>query len=69
MKFRLNECDCGTLHRKPMVVMYKAGRMLSYFARKFLLKTPFLSLPNILAGRRSRSPLRRLRLNSRGSLK
>ncbi len=49
----------ATLHvahyRKPMVVMYNAGRLLAMlygpFGR-FLLKTPHLSLVNILAGRR-----------------
>lgn len=49
----------ATLHvayyRKPMVVLYDAGRLLSAFSRplgRMVLKTPHLSLVNILAGRR-----------------
>jgi lipid-A-disaccharide synthase len=49
----------ATLHvahyRKPMVVLYDAGRLLSALYRplgRFVLKTPHLSLVNILAGRR-----------------
>jgi lipid-A-disaccharide synthase len=49
----------ATLHvahyRKPMVVMYDAGRLLRALDRpfgRFVLKTPHLSLVNILAGRR-----------------
>ncbi len=48
-----------TLHvahyRKPMVVLYDAGRLLSVLYRplgRFVLRTPHLSLVNILAGRR-----------------
>jgi lipid-A-disaccharide synthase len=42
-------------YRKPMVVLYDAGFLLSAihrWARRFILKTPHLSLVNILAGRR-----------------
>ncbi|MBU0638589.1 MAG: lipid-A-disaccharide synthase [Planctomycetes bacterium] len=42
-------------YRKPMVVMYDAGRLLALIHRllgRFILKTPHLSLVNILAGRR-----------------
>jgi lipid-A-disaccharide synthase len=49
----------ATLHvahyRKPMVVLYDAGRLLSFVYRplgRFVLKTPHLSLVNVLAGRR-----------------
>jgi len=49
----------ATLHaayyRKPMVVLYDAGRLLSSLYRpfgRFVVKTPHLSLVNILAGRR-----------------
>ncbi len=49
----------ATLHvahyRKPMIVMYDAGRLLGALYRpfgRFVLKTPHLSLVNILAGRR-----------------
>ena len=49
----------ATLHvayyRKPMIVMYDAGRLLSPFYRlfgRFILQTPHLSLLNILAGAR-----------------
>jgi lipid-A-disaccharide synthase len=49
----------ATLHvayyRKPMVVLYEAGRVLSTLYRplgRLILKTPHLSLVNILAGRR-----------------
>lgn len=49
----------ATLHvahyRRPMVVLYDAGRLLAALHRlfgRFVLKTPHLSLVNILAGRR-----------------
>ena len=49
----------ATLHvahyRKPMVVMYDAGRLLAWPHRlfgRYLLRTPHLSLVNILAGTR-----------------
>ncbi|MFQ5804964.1 MAG: lipid-A-disaccharide synthase [Phycisphaerae bacterium] len=49
----------ATLHvahyRKPMVVLYDAGRLLAALHRplgRFILKTPHLSLVNILASRR-----------------
>lgn len=39
------------LRRRPMVVMYKASRLLAGAVRRGLIQTPFLSLPNILAER------------------
>jgi lipid-A-disaccharide synthase len=49
----------ATLHvahyRKPMIVMYDAGRLLGALHHafgRFILKTPHLALVNILAGRR-----------------
>lgn len=49
----------ATLHvayyRKPMIVMYDAGRLLALLSRlfgRFILRTPHLSLLNILAGAR-----------------
>ena len=42
-------------HQKPMVVMYDAGRLLEWPYRlfgRYVLKTPHLSLVNILAGAR-----------------
>ena len=42
-------------HRKPMIVLYDAGPLLSIahrLAGRLILKTPHLSLVNILAGRR-----------------
>jgi len=49
----------ATLHvayyRKPMIVMYDAGRLLALLSRlfgRFVLQTPHLSLLNILAGAR-----------------
>jgi lipid-A-disaccharide synthase len=49
----------ATLHvayyRKPMIVMYDAGRLLALLSRlfgRFILQTPHLSLLNILAGAR-----------------
>ena len=37
--------------RKPMIVMYNTSRLMYHLLGRWLLKTPFLSLPNILAGR------------------
>lgn len=39
-------------HRKPMIVMYNASRVFYHLLGRWLLTTPHLSLPNILAGRR-----------------
>ena len=38
--------------RKPMIVMYNASRLAYHLLARWLVKTPYLSLPNILAGRR-----------------
>ncbi|MCC7293190.1 MAG: lipid-A-disaccharide synthase [Phycisphaerales bacterium] len=38
-------------HRKPMLVMYNASRVFYHLVGRWLLTTPYLSLPNILAGR------------------
>jgi len=37
--------------RKPMIVMYNASRLFYHVVGRWLVKTPHLSLPNILAGR------------------
>ncbi|MFQ5494918.1 MAG: lipid-A-disaccharide synthase [Phycisphaerae bacterium] len=39
-------------HRRPMVVMYNASRLFYQTVGRWLIRTPYLSLPNILAGRR-----------------
>ncbi len=39
-------------HRKPMIVMYNASRVFYHLLGRWLLTTPHLSLPNILAGKR-----------------
>ena len=36
---------------KPMIVMYNASRVMYHLVARWLVKTPHLSLPNILAGR------------------
>ena len=36
---------------KPMIVMYNVSRVAYHLLARWLVKTPFLSLPNILAGR------------------
>lgn len=38
-------------HQRPMIVMYKASRLFYHLIGRWLLRTPHLSLPNILAGR------------------
>jgi lipid-A-disaccharide synthase len=35
----------------PMIVMYQSNRLMWYLIGKWLIRTPFLSLPNIVAGR------------------
>ncbi|MCO6438884.1 MAG: lipid-A-disaccharide synthase [Phycisphaerae bacterium] len=37
---------------KPMIVMYNASRMMYHLVGRWMVRTPHLSLPNILAGRR-----------------
>lgn len=39
-------------HEKPMIVMYNASRIFYHLIGRWLIHTPYLSLPNILAGRR-----------------
>lgn len=39
-------------HGTPMIVMYNAGRWTYHLLGRWLITTPHLSLPNILAGRR-----------------
>jgi len=39
------------LQRKPMIVMYRASRIGYHLLGRWVIATPFLSLPNILAGR------------------
>jgi lipid-A-disaccharide synthase len=36
----------------PMIVMYQSNRLMWHLVGKWLIRTPFLSLPNIVAGRR-----------------
>lgn len=38
-------------HKRPMIVMYQASRLFYHMVGRWLLRTPHLSLPNILAGR------------------
>lgn len=38
-------------HAKPMIVMYQSSRLLYHAVARWMIHTPFLSLPNILAGR------------------
>ena len=40
------------LHHTPMVVMYKASPLFYQLVGRWMIHTPHLSLPNILAGRR-----------------
>lgn len=37
---------------KPMVIVYKSSRLMYWALAKWLLSTPFFSLPNLVAGRR-----------------
>lgn len=39
------------LHTRPMIVMYNASRAFYQLIGRWLIRTPHLSLPNILAGR------------------
>lgn len=39
------------LHERPMIVMYNASRLLYHAIGRWIVNTPHLSLPNILAGR------------------
>lgn len=41
----------ATYHKTPMIVMYNASRWFYQILGRWLIKTPCLSLPNILAGR------------------
>jgi lipid-A-disaccharide synthase len=36
----------------PMIVMYQSSRLMWHLLGKWLIRTPFLSLPNIVAGRK-----------------
>lgn len=38
-------------HGKPMIVMYNASRLFYHLIGRWMIKTPHLCLPNILAGR------------------
>lgn len=38
-------------HGRPMIVMYNSSRILYHLAGRWMIHTPHLSLPNILAGR------------------
>ena len=44
-----------TLHiarqTKPMVIIYAMPRLTGWIARKFIVKTPYVALPNVIAGR------------------
>lgn len=41
------------LHKRPMVVAYRLGRLTAWLVRSFkLMKAPFFAQPNLLAGRR-----------------
>ncbi len=39
------------LHRRPMIVMYNASRVFYHLMGRWMIRTPQMSLPNILAGR------------------
>jgi len=39
------------LHERPMIVMYNTSRLFYQLIGRWMIKTPYLSLPNILAGR------------------
>ncbi|MCG3129664.1 MAG: Lipid-A-disaccharide synthase [Phycisphaerae bacterium] len=51
----LTASGTSTLHiahyRKPMIVMYQASRLFYHAVGRWLVRTPRLSLPNIIAGR------------------
>ncbi len=38
-------------HQRPMIVMYNASRLFYHLIGRWMIRTPYLSLPNILAGR------------------
>jgi len=38
--------------RKPMVIVYKSSRLTYNLVGRWLIKTPFFSLPNLIAGKR-----------------
>ncbi len=38
-------------HATPMIVMYNSSRLAYHLVGRWLLRTPYLSIPNILAGR------------------
>lgn len=38
-------------HGRPMIVMYRASRLFYHAVARWMIHTPYLSLPNILAGR------------------
>jgi lipid-A-disaccharide synthase len=38
-------------HGRPMIVMYNASRVFYHLLGRWMIRTPYLSLPNILAGR------------------
>jgi lipid-A-disaccharide synthase len=38
-------------HYKPMIVMYQASRLMYHLIGRWMISTPYYSLPNILAGR------------------
>ena len=40
------------LHARPMIVMYNASRLAYQLVGRWMIQTKFLSLPNILAGRK-----------------
>ena len=37
-------------HSRPMIVMYNASRLFYHLVARWMIRTPYLSLPNILAG-------------------
>ena len=39
-------------HQRPMIVMYNASRLFYHLIGRWMIRTPYLSLPNILAGRK-----------------
>jgi lipid-A-disaccharide synthase len=39
-------------HRRPMIVMYNTSPLFYHLIGRWMIRTPHLSLPNILAGRR-----------------